>query len=248
MREGEVRVHRTHEGFQENQQNQEKLMRHTSAHAAALALLIALSIPARPQTAQQNGTLTIAGDQEQAPLLRINGKSYVDIESLARITHGSVRFQGSQTILTLAAVPASTAPSAPLNRIPQLSGAFLGAEIEALTAIREWRVSLVNAIQNNYPVTDNWVGALQRTADAKAQLAVAAASTEPDQQAVALLRNELGSMQQMSDQFLAMHAKANYIAPDSFTGNALDQKILGCARALAAMAATKQFQDESSCH
>jgi hypothetical protein len=55
-------------------------------------------------------------------------------------------------------------------------------------------------------------------------------------------------MQQMSDQFLAMHAKVNNIAPDSFDNNPLDQKILGCARALASMAATKQFQDEPSCH
>ena len=54
-------------------------------------------------------------------------------------------------------------------------------------------------------------------------------------------------MQQMSDQFVTMHTKANYISPDSFTNNALDQKILGCARALASMAATKEFQDEVAC-
>jgi hypothetical protein len=28
----------------------------------------------------------------------------------------------------------------------------------------------------------------------------------------------------------------------------LDQKILSCARGLASMAATKQFQDEATCH
>jgi hypothetical protein len=92
------------------------------------------------------------------------------------------------------------------------------------------------------------VGGLRRSADAKLQLAIAAATTEPDQKAVELLRNEFTNMQQMSDQFLAMHAKANNIAPDSFDNNPLDQKILGCARALASMAATKQFQDEPLCH
>jgi hypothetical protein len=55
-------------------------------------------------------------------------------------------------------------------------------------------------------------------------------------------------MLQMSDQFLAMHTKANYISPDSFDNNAQDQKILTCQHALASMAATKQFQDEPSCH
>ena len=117
-----------------------------------------------------------------------------------------------------------------------------------MTEIREWRASLVYAIQNNYPVTDNWVSNLRRAADAKLQLAVAAATTAMDQKALELLRNEFMNMQRMSDQFLAMHVKANYIAPDSFDNNDLDQKVLGCARALATMAATKEFQDEVSCH
>ena len=106
----------------------------------------------------------------------------------------------------------------------------------------------MNAVQNNYPVTANWVGQLQRSADGKLQLAVAAATTEPDQQALDLLRNEFTNMQQMSDQFVAMQAKDNYVSPDSFTSNAQDEKILSCERALIAMAATKQFQDEQTCH
>ena len=69
-----------------------------------------------------------------------------------------------------------------------------------------------------------------------------------DQKALELLRNEFANMQQMSDGFVAMHVKANYIAPDSFDNNALDQKVLSCARDLAAMAATKEFEDEVSCH
>ena len=52
--------------------------------------------------------------------------------------------------------------------------------------------------------------------------------------------------QQVSDQFLALHAKASNIPPDTFDNNPADQKILSCARALAGMAATKEFQDEPS--
>ncbi len=76
-----------------------------------LALLLSLPLAAAGQTTQtQAGTLIIAGQPDQAALVRLNGKSYVDIESLARITHGSVRFQGSQTILSLPS--SSSAPSA----------------------------------------------------------------------------------------------------------------------------------------
>jgi hypothetical protein len=215
---------------------------------ATMMMLSALTAVAAAQTAQQPGTLVISGQPDQVPLIRVNGKSYVDIESLARIVHGSVRFQGSQTILTLPGAANTSAPSTPAVKTPQLSGAYLGAEIEALTQIREWRAALVNAIQNNYPVTDSWVSRLRRTADSKLQLAVAAASTDPDQQAVALLHSEFTAMQQESDQFLAMQVKASYIAPDSFDNNTLDQKILSCQQALVSMAATKQFQDAFSCH
>jgi hypothetical protein len=214
----------------------------------ATGLLLLIPAVAGAQTPQQGGTLTIAGQPDQAALLQINGKSYVDIESLARITHGSIHFNGTQTILALPASAGAATTSPQPDKIPQLSGGFLSAEIEALTQIREWRATLVNAIQNNYPVTDSWVGKLRRAADSKLQLAIAAATTEPDRKGLELLRGEFTNMQQMSDQFLAMQTKANYISPDSFDNNALDQKILGCGRALVSMAATKQFQDEASCH
>jgi len=51
-----------------------------------LAVFLALPLAAIAQ--QQAGTLTIDGQPDQAPIVRINGKSYVEIESLARITHG----------------------------------------------------------------------------------------------------------------------------------------------------------------
>lgn len=215
---------------------------------AKLAILLALPMAAVAQTPQQTGILTVAGQSDQATVVRINGKSYVDIESLARIMHGSVRFQGSQTILTLPGSAGTTASSVPPVKTPQLSGGYLSAEIEALSQIREWRAALTGAVQNNYPVTEGWVGGLRRTAEAKLQLATAAATTEPDQRAVELLRNVFATMQQISDQFLLMHTKANYTPPDSFDNNALDKKILSCQGALVSMAATKQFQDEPSCH
>jgi hypothetical protein len=219
---------------------------------ARIALLLTLPVTVRSQTAQPGGTLAIAGQTDHATLVKINGKAYVDIESLARITHGTIQFQGNQTILTIPGGAGSSAPPASTStaavKTPQLSGGFLAAAIEALTEIREWRSALVNAVQNNYPVTDNWIGALRRSAEAKLQLAMAATMTEPDQKAAELLRSEFANMQQMSDLFLGEHAKVNYIDPSSFDNNSLDQKILACARSLGTMAATKEFQDEMSCH
>lgn len=213
---------------------------------AQVGMFLAVSVAAGAQAAQQSGTLRIAGQPDEAALLRINGKSYVDVESLARIMHGSIQFNGNQTILTLSHPAGATGASE--TKPPQLSEGFLSAEIEALTQIREWRAALVSAIQNNYPVTESWVGKLRRSADSKLQLAVAAATTGPDQESAGLLRNEFANMQQMSAQYLAMQANVNYISPNSLDNNALDPKILSCEQGLIAMAGTKQFQDVAACH
>ena len=61
------------------------------------------------QDAQQNLALTVAGQAIQIPILQMNGKSYVDIDALARLTGSSLTVKGSQVILT----PAGSAPSAP---------------------------------------------------------------------------------------------------------------------------------------
>ncbi len=44
------------------------------------------------------------------------------------------------------------------------SSDFLKAGIEAMSAIREWRAALVHAVQNNYPLSEEWLGNFRRTA------------------------------------------------------------------------------------
>lgn len=226
--------------------------RQRSVWTAALILVSTVGISAAiAQTPRQSGTLVIAGQPEQAPLVRINGKSYVDLESLTRLTHGSLQFDGSRAILTLPAggsttpLPTASGAGSPL---PRLTQGFLNAEIAALSQIREWHVTLVTAVNKNVPITDALVGPIQRQADAKLQMALAATTSGPDQKAAELLRNEFGNMQQLSDQFLQTSAQGTSITPDVFTNNALDAKILSCQNALAQLAATKQFQDDAQCH
>ena len=210
-------------------------------------LIVLLALPPMA-AAQQARTLSIAGQSDRAAVVQINGKYYVALDSLAQMTHGTIRFQGAQAILTLPGTAGIAMQTAQASNPAHLSEDFLRAEIEELTAIREWRAAIVSAVQSNKPVSEDWVGGLHRSADAKLQLAVAAASTVPDHSAVELLQMEFTNMQQMSDQFVAMHDKFSNIPTNSFENNPIDQKIQNCARGLTAMAATKQFQDEPACH
>jgi hypothetical protein len=81
----------------------------------ALTLIALLVLPglAWSQDAQQNLTLIVAGQPGQAPIVQMNGKSYVDIDALARLTNSSLSFKGNQVILTPPGSAPSTPPAAP---------------------------------------------------------------------------------------------------------------------------------------
>ncbi len=72
-----------------------------------LSLILLVTLSAFAQDAQQNLTLVVAGHPGQAPIVQINGKSYVDIDALARLTNSSVSVKGTQVVLT----PRGSAPS-----------------------------------------------------------------------------------------------------------------------------------------
>ncbi len=83
------------------------------------SLILLLSFSA---IAQQNLTLIVNGQPGQAPIVQINGKSYVDIEALARLTNSSLSVKGNQIILTPAGsapstLPADSEPSAPAGHL-----------------------------------------------------------------------------------------------------------------------------------
>jgi hypothetical protein len=221
----------------------------TPRYAAPMTLLAlsAMSALATAQTAQQSTSLVISGITGQIPILQLQGRSYVDVESLARLTSGSLSFKGNQMTLTLnSSKAAAAAPAAPAT--DKLSREFVTAGIEEMASIREWRAAIIQAVQNNYPVVDPWVGNYRRTADKNLALAMAAIKTNADRNAFALLKNEFTNMQTNSDKYLQMKSNNQYTPPNSFDNDALDQKVLACSRALAAMAASGTFQDDYSCH
>lgn len=200
------------------------------------------------QVPRQSGTLSVSGHPGQIPIIRVNGRSYVDIESLARLTSGSVGFRDKQVILTF---PPSGAPTTvPENQSIRsgFSKEFLRAGIEEMTAIREWRIAIANAVQSNFPVTDDWVAGYRRAADSKLALTSTSITTDSDRSGFALLSNEFSKMQTLSDKYLALRKTLTYIAPDSLDKDPLDQQLLTCARGLSSMAASGRFEDVPACH
>jgi hypothetical protein len=184
-------------------------------------------------------------------VIQKDGKSYVDIESLARLTNASLSFKGNQITLTLpTSAPSAPAASAAASSSPNsaFSKDFLKAAVEAMAVIREWRSALFNAVQNGYPITDDSVNGYRAQATTNIRLAFVAVSTDADRNAFQLLNNESENMRKLSDKIVAAHQDLQNISPDALKNDPLNQQILGCARSLVAMATSGQFQDDGSCH
>jgi hypothetical protein len=100
----------------------------------------------------------------------------------------------------------------------------------------------------DFPAGDNWIAGYRSSAATSIRLASVAASTDADRNASQLLNNVFDNMQKLSDKMLVARKNMTYISPDALQKDPLDQKILTCARSLASMAASGQFQDDGSCH
>jgi hypothetical protein len=215
-----------------------------------LATILAMPGLAWPQTGQQNSTLILMGHPGQATVVQMNGRSYVDLESLARLVNGSISFGGNQITLTRPASVASATTASPANQPanPGFSKEFMRAGIETMSDIREWRSVIVNIVQHSYPFDETAFAAYSAAAARNLNLASVAASTDSDRSAFQLLSNEMNNMQMLSSQILENRRTMYYMPPNYLDDNSLNQKILSCARSLASMAASGQFADDGSCH
>ncbi len=217
-----------------------------------LTFVVFLLVPGASfsQGNQETGALTVSGHPGQAPVTLINGRPYVAVDALAQLMNGSLGYQGRQITLTLPGATSSqrTLPPAGRSANPALSKDFLKSAIETMSDIREWRSALLVAVENGYRMTDLWFDNYRAPAAKNLRLASVAATNDSDRNALRLLSKELDHMQELSNRVLKARKNLSYITPDSLKKDPLDQKILKCARSLAAMAASGEFQDDGSCH
>jgi hypothetical protein len=222
-----------------------------NAIRTSMLLVTILLLPVLVLVAQGTSSLLIEGQQGEARVIQVQGKNYVEVEGLARITGGSLRFARNQIILTLPSggdTPPQTEQSAPAPRpAVGLSRPFLSAGIETMREILEWHAALKTGIERGYPLSDVWLGNYRRQIQASLKQTEAAASTEVDQKALPLLTNEFNTMSALTDKYLKINVSRDYLAPDSLNSDPLDQKLLTCWHSLASIASSNQFVDDGAC-
>jgi len=222
---------------------------HSNSTRTWLMLVTILLSPLLALAVQQTTALLIDGRQGQAEVIQLQGKNYVAVDELARITGGSLRFAGSQIILTLpgsgdaSSQALQSAPAPPLG----FSRPFLAAGIETMREILEWNATLKTAIERDYPLSIDWFGNFRRQIQSSLKHTEAAASTDMDREALPLLVNEFNNMGALTDKYLKISASRDYLPADSLNNDPLEQKLFTCWHSLESMASSNQFVDNGSC-
>jgi hypothetical protein len=217
--------------------------------------LMLVSAVTRAQSGEQIRTLVINEQTGKVAVLERGETTYIDLKRLVEIAQGSVAFQDNRIMLDLSCPPdreplQTAEPEQPSNM--RLSREFTKAAIEEISLMREWASTLANAVQNGYPVADNWVAGYHAQAQTGLALSSAAVSTDPDRNAFQLLNREFDHVQAWSNKLLeaskSMNAGKYAVSHDTLQNEPLSQKIVSCAHFLGKMLAGGTFQEDSSCH
>ena len=210
--------------------------------------IIVAQVKSRTQVLQVNGHLG------EASVVELNGREYVDLQALVRLGAGSLGFEQDRLVVTFPS-PVSAPVNAPASDKPSNSGFsrdFMKAGIEQMALMREWASPLASAIQNGYPITEEWVAQYREQAQNGLRLASVAASTEDDHKGLQLLQNEFDAVREWSVRLMnarkSMDTAKYAMSEGALRNDALSQKIIGCAHFLAPMLGSGSFQDDPACH
>ena len=122
---------------------------------ATLALSLMLAGAAFAQNAPEKKKLVVNGRTADSAVVQIDGHSYVDVDSFARIMNAAVSFEPGRVILTIPAAEAGAKPER--TAAPGLSKEFAKASISQLAVMWEWKGAIASAVRSGV-AGGNWLG------------------------------------------------------------------------------------------
>jgi hypothetical protein len=194
--------------------------------------------------------LEVNGKTMESPVVQIDGRSYVDVETLARITNGVIAVQPDRIVLTIPAATSSAPPPPPLPPAG-LSKEFAREAIVLVAEMREWRGAIGATRSYNVPFTGTWPQDYHDHVEADLQHVSVAASTDSDRDALQLLRNEFEGLASWVSNAIADRQALNAtktVDPNVMQNDQALAKISTCSNFLSGMLVTGVFADSPSCH
>jgi len=211
---------------------------------AVSATLFAQAIPDK--------VLVVNGKTAGTPVRQIDGRSYIDIETLAQVTNGVFTVEPNRIVLTIPPSEAAAAPAAPQDQnAGKLSRDFASAAIAAVAEMREWRGGVRAMITYGLAVSDAWVQDFHEQTLVALRQAEVAANTDADRNALQLLHTQADRMINWANGVIAARQALNGAAtvdPNALQNDTAYAKIRSCSQFLNSMIVSGTFNDDPSCH
>jgi hypothetical protein len=207
---------------------------------------------AAAQSAHKTQTLSINGHSGETIIYQIDGKSYVDLESLIRIGNGSMSFRGDQIILSFPSIDTvssghESGTASNLNLSPE----FMRNAVQTIGVLKDWTNTLTYAVQRGVPGDGSRMVVFHDRAGEALRLSRVAASSDADQNALHLLTNHFNTVSAWSDKLVNerrnMDTGKYSITPDALKNDDTYKKINACTRFLGTMLPGGTFHDDYSC-
>jgi hypothetical protein len=198
----------------------------------------------------------IVNGKSAGMVVQMGGRAYVDVETVAQFTNGSVTLEPNRIVLTFPASGSSAAPNTGLAPLPPapppgLSRNFASLAIAELAEMREWRGAVGTILTYGVPVVGSWPQDYHDRIEANLLQVGVAASTAADQDAMQLLQNEFSNLSRWANDVVATRQSmnaTNTVRPDTMQSDQSLAKISNCSRFLNSMLVSGSFADDPSCH
>lgn len=193
--------------------------------------------------------LFINGKSTNVAVLQLNGHSYIDVETVAQITNGSVKFGPNQVALTIPNTDFDAGSQQDSARL--LSKDFASSAISTVAEMKEWKGTLGTLVKFGLAVDDSWAQVYHERVQESLQQTSIAASTNADRSALQLLNNQFANLAKWESVVIAERQNLNgarTVAPDSLQNDPVLAKFSNCGRFLIGMLGSGIFADSPSCN
>jgi uncharacterized protein (DUF2147 family) len=214
-------------------------------------LLVAGNALAQSEHVQR--TIVVNGHSGEATIYRIDGKSFIDLETLAQISHGTIAFQGNQIVLTLPSPEGAQNVQATeaKGNASGMSTEFMRSGVEFVSAIKAWTNALAYAVQKGIPGDGSRIVILRDRAAEALHMARVSATTESDNHSYQLLSTHFDDVHKWSDLLIgerkSMETGKYSMSADALANDRTYQRITGCTTFLSSMIPSGHYQDNANC-
>ena len=198
----------------------------------------------------------IVNGKAQGTVVQMGDHAYVDVETVAQFTNGSVTLEPNRVVLNFpppGSSPAASTAAAPQPAAPPpgLSRNFASLAIGELAEMREWRGAVGTILTYGVPVVGSWPQDYRDRVEADLMRVALAASTSADQDAMQLLENEFYNLERWANDVVSTRQSMNAtktVSPDAMQSDQMLAKISNCSRFLSSMLVSGSIADDQSCH